>query len=77
MILSICASHQSDDEPFRILSSDIKRAYFCAKAKRPIFIEILVEGRMPGDENKVGRLNLSFYGTRDAAMNWQDEFIST
>ena len=25
----------------------------------------------------MGRLNLSFYGTRDAAMNWPDEFTST
>lgn len=74
MILSICAHHQHDDEPYRILSSDIKRAYFFAKAKRPIFIEIQIEDREPGDENKIGRLNLSLYGTRDAAMNWQDEF---
>ena len=26
-----------------------------------------------GDEDKVGKLNLSLYGTRDAAMNWQEE----
>ena len=77
MIFSICASHQDDKDPYRILSSDIKRAYFFAKAKRLIFIEIPAEDRVPGDENKIGRLNLSLYGTRDAAMNWQDEFIST
>lgn len=77
MILSICASNQQGTSPYRILSSDIKRAYFFAKAKRPIFIEILVEDKEPGDEGKVGRLNLSLYETRDAAMNWQDEFTTT
>ena len=77
MIFSICASNQCCNEPFRILSSDIKRAYFFARAKRPIFIEILVEDRVLGDEDKIGRLTLSLYGTRDAAMNWQDEFTST
>ena len=77
MILSICASNQHGNSPYRILSNDIKRAHFFAKAKRPIFIEIPVEDREPGDEDKVGRLNLSPYGTRDAAMNWQDEFTTT
>lgn len=77
MIFSICASNQHGKDPYRILSSDIKRAYFFARAKGPIFIEIPIEDREPGDESKVGRLNLSLYGTRDAAMNWQDEFTST
>ena len=61
----------------RVLSwlfSDVKRAYFYAKASRPVFIEIPVEDREPGDENKVGKLNLSLYGTRDAAQNLQKEY---
>ena len=36
MIVSICASHQSGDILYRILTSDIKRAYFFAKVKRLI-----------------------------------------
>ena len=28
----------------------------------------------PGDEGKVGKLNLSLYGTRDAAQNWADTY---
>ena len=77
MILSICASTQQRASPYRILSSDIERACFFAKATRPIFIEILAEDRGPGDEGMVGSINLSLYGTRGAAMNWQDEFTTT
>lgn len=62
---------------FHLFSFDMKRAYFFAKVRRPIFIEIPVEDREFGDENKVGRFNLSFYGVRGAATNWQDEFIGT
>ncbi len=35
---SICASHQRRRNPYRMLSIDVKRAYFHAKAQRPVFI---------------------------------------
>ena len=73
-IVSKCATNQSGSGRYCMLSSDIKRAYFYAKAVRPVFIEIPIEDRKPGDEGKVGRLNLSLYGTRDAAQNWQKEY---
>jgi len=41
-----------------------------ASQTRPIYIKIPEEDMEPGDEGKVGKLNLSLYGTRDAAMNW-------
>ena len=75
MMISICASNQAGDNPYRILTSDIKRAYFFAKARRPIFIDIPVEDKKDGDEHLVGKLNLSLHGTRDAAQNWQVESI--
>ncbi len=56
---------------------DIKRAYFYAPSKRPTFIEIPSEERVQGDEGKVGRLELSLYGTRDAAQNWCEEYTTT
>jgi hypothetical protein len=59
------------------MSIDIKRAYFYAKVQRPIYIEIPIEDRLSGDEHKVGKLNLSLYGTRDAAMNWAAEYTHT
>jgi len=52
------------------MAVDIKRAYFYAPATRPIYIVIPDEDWEPGDEAKVGKLNLSLYGTRDAAANW-------
>ena len=36
-----------------------------------IFIKLLEEDAEPG---KVGRLNFSLYGTRDAASNWEAEY---
>ncbi len=73
MIVSICASHphsnhSSDD--YIIMTNDVKRAYFHAAATRPIFIKIPAEDYEDVDDNKVGQLNLSLYGTRDAAQNW-------
>ena len=68
MIWSMCASNQDRQDPYRIMSVDVRRAYFCAKATRPVFFEIPIEDFEPRDEGKVARLNLSLYGTRDAAQ---------
>ena len=48
----------------------MSRAYFYAPATRPLFIEIPIEDWNEGDEGMVGQLQLSLYGTRDAAQNW-------
>ena len=76
LMCSLCASNQWRRDPYRILSIDIKRAYFYAPASRPIFIEIPMEDYETGDEKMVGKLNLSLYGTRDAAQNWAKEYTS-
>ena len=79
MILSICAQHQSShyaSDNFVIMTNDVKRAYFHAPVTRPVFIKIPDEDLEPGDENRVGQLNLSLYGTRDAAMNWAKKFTT-
>ncbi len=52
------------------MSNDMKKATFYAPATRPIYIRIPEEDWEEGDECRVGKLNLSLYGTRDAAMNW-------
>ena len=74
VICALSASHHDREDPFVILSVDVKRAYFYAKSTRPIYVEIPVEDYEPGDELNVGRLNLSLYGTRDAAQNWSKEY---
>ena len=76
MACAVCASNQDRHNPFRIMAVDVKRAYFYAKAQRPVFIEIPAEDRQPGDENMVGKLSLSLYGTRDAAQNWATEYTN-
>ena len=43
--------------------------------KSEIFVELPKEDKTEEDEehDMVGRLNLSMYGTREAATNWQEE----
>jgi hypothetical protein len=54
---------------------DIKKAYFHAKAKRLVYVDLPDEALEPGEKGKVcGRLNYSLYGTRDAANNWEDTY---
>ena len=65
---------QKRAKPWRMAVADVRRAYFYAPARRPIFIQIPVEDREPGDEGMVGKLELSLYGTRDAALNWAAEY---
>ena len=77
IIISICASNKNSnfaEDNFIIMYNDVKRAYFHAPAKRPVYIKIPDEDFEPGDEDKVGMLNLSLYGTRDAAMNWAAKY---
>lgn len=59
------------------MAIDVSRAYFYAESIRPVFIELPKEDRTPTDEGLVGRLNLSLYGTRDAAQNWAVEYTRT
>ena len=55
--------------------NDVARAFFEAPAIIHVCIEIpnedLTEANMRHD--KVGHLRMGLYGTRDAAMNWQEE----
>jgi hypothetical protein len=76
LLTSHCARGQDRPNPRRMAVIDVKRAYFYAPATRPMFIEIPLEDREPGDEGMVGELKLSLYGTRDAAQNWASEYTS-
>ena len=53
-----------------LMINDVSRAYFYAPATRSLFIVLPAED---GDaqEGEVGRLNVCFYSTRDAAKEWQ------
>ena len=61
----------------RILYADISRAYFYPKAIRPLYVKLPEEDVEPGEEGKCGRLKMSMYGTRDAALNCSLGYAST
>ena len=50
---------------------DVRRAYFHAKARRPVFIELPAE---EAEEGMCGELQKSMDGTRDVAQNWEREY---
>ena len=58
-----------------IMINDVARAFFEAKAMRTACVELPEEDRTQEDrqQDMVGLLKMSLYGTRDAATNWQNE----
>ena len=74
MILSRAAT--DDGVPRELMVNDVARAYFHAKCTRDIYVELPEEDEQFGIGDMVGKLNLCLYGTRDAALNWQ-ETLST
>ena len=57
----------------KLLFIYVKRAYFYAPARRPVYVTL------PDEDAKIGhcaRLNVSMCGTRDAAANWEDQYAS-
>ena len=66
-----CSEHIAT---FSIMHIDVSRAYFHAKAQRPVLVRLPVEDRMGTDAGKVGLMKKSMYGTRDAASNWERDW---
>lgn len=60
-----------------LMYADVSRAYFYARAVRPVYVKLPEEDVGPGDAGKCGRLMMSMYGTRDAALNWALEYGET
>ena len=58
-----------------LTTDDVARAFFEAPATRNICVDIPKENLTEEDRrhDKVGHLQMSLYGTRDASMNWQEE----
>ena len=54
--------------------NDVARAYFYAKSKRTVYIQLPAEDEK--GEGMLGLLNLCLYGTRDAAKGWQETLSS-
>ena len=71
VILSMAATSNRGET---IMINDVSRAFFHAKAKRPVYVQLAKEDQEDGQEQMCGRLNFSMYGTRDAAQNWYEEY---
>ena len=58
-----------------VMINDVARAFFEAQVRRQVCVEIPEEDKTATDSDRdmVGLLNMSLYGTRDAAKNWQEE----
>ena len=70
VVLSRAATFEIGGSEREIMVNDVSRAYFYAKMTRPLYIEIPAEDPNASPD-MLGRLRLCLYGTRDAALNWQ------
>jgi hypothetical protein len=75
-LIALAASQCDIQGPIKKLGFiDIKKAYFHAKVKRPLYVKLPAEALEPGEEKTIcGKLNYSLYGTRDAASNWEQTY---
>jgi hypothetical protein len=67
------ATVDGDNDDKVMMINDVARAFFEAKATRTICVEIPEESEEFDGGRNVAVLDMSLYGTRDAAMNWQEE----
>ena len=75
LIVSDAATFHKGKTYKAIMINDVARAFFEAPVKRSICIELPDEDLEEGEhqEDLVGLLQMSLYGTRDAAANFQNE----
>lgn len=52
--------------------NDVRRAYCHARATRDVYVELPAKDPQYGVGDQIGKLKLCLYGTRDAAVNWQE-----
>lgn len=57
-----------------VMANDVARAFFYARAKREVYVQLPKEDLKIGEEQLCGRLKYSMYGTRDAAQDWHEEY---
>jgi hypothetical protein len=76
ILFSIMASRpHKNGKDLKVGLIDVKKAYLYAKSRKPTYIKLPEEfGAPPG---MCGKLNVSLYGTRDAASNWEREYTET
>ena len=60
MVLSYAATVVTDRGNLKILIADVKRAYFYAKARRYVYMELPVEDKA-GNKDMLGKLKLNLW----------------
>ena len=70
-MISIAASHSPE---FSLMHVDVSRAYFHAKAQRPVLVKMPAEVCSGKDRRKIGLVKKNMYGTRDAASSWERDW---
>ena len=65
--LRIMLSKLASDRKQKLMYADVSRAYFYAPAVRPVYVRLPSEDKDKNNDGMVGKLNMSMYGTRDAA----------
>ena len=57
-----------------VMINDVSRAFFYAPVQHDIYVELCEEAiECEEDRGKCGKLQMSMYGTKAAAQNWQKE----
>ena len=75
--LRLLISKLASNPDQQLMHADVSRAYFYAKAVRPVYVQLPAEDFEEGDDTNCGELIMSMYGTRDAAVNWSAEYTAT
>ena len=74
LLVHEAATVEGEEEQEKVIMvDDVARAFYEAKAIRKLCVELPAECAESCGGNNVGLLRQSLYGTRDAAMNWQEE----
>ena len=71
LILSTAATQNRGEV---VMVNDASMAFPHATVKRNVYVELPDEDKGKGDERRCAKLEYSMYGTRDAAINWHDEY---
>ena len=73
----IALTHAARDEGHKIMVMDVKCAFLYGDMRRNVYIELPHTDPRYGDENVVGKLKKSMYGTRDAPQIWAEHVRAT
>ena len=75
--LRLMLSKLASTKGAKLMYADVSRAYFYAKAVRRVYVVLPPGDTTSEDKDMCGELVMSMYGTRDAALDWSQEYSET